>query len=100
MNTALMQDVISEVRRRMTTRATLPRPARAPSGGALGIYSSVDDAVAAATDAQRQLERLSLDDRDAIVKLIKKLAKDNARAWGEMEFAETKIGRLDHKIEK
>ena len=31
---------------------------------------------------------------------IKKLAKDNASAWGELEFRETKIGRLDHKIEK
>ena len=44
--------------------------------------------------------KLSLDDRDAIVKLVKKMAKDNAQAWGKMEFDETKIGRLDHKIEK
>jgi aldehyde dehydrogenase len=65
-----------------------------------GIFASVDDAVAAATDTQRKLLKLSLDDRDAIVKLIKKLAKDNAAAWGKMELDETKIGRLDHKIEK
>src|SRR5262249_48134647 len=26
--------------------------------------------------------------------------KDNASAWGTMELEETKIGRLDHKIEK
>src|SRR5204862_614129 len=37
---------------------------------------------------------------DAIVKLIKSMAKQNAQAWGEMELDETKIGRLDHKIEK
>src|SRR3954469_15489699 len=28
------------------------------------------------------------------------MAKENAVAWGTMEFEETKIGRLDHKIEK
>src|SRR5262249_16916344 len=39
-------------------------------------------------------------DRDAIVKLIKSMAKQNAQAWGKMELDETQIGRLDHKIEK
>src|SRR5207248_2942201 len=55
---------------------------------------------AAATEAQKKLVKLSLDDRDAIVKLVKRLAKENAVAWGTMELNETKIGRLDHKIEK
>jgi len=41
-----------------------------------------------------------LDDRDAIVKLIKSMAKANAEPWGRMELEETKVGRLDHKIEK
>src|SRR5687768_408044 len=68
--------------------------------GQYGIYSKVDDAVAAATESQKKLVRLALDDRDAIVKLIKSMAKENAQAWGKMELDETQIGRLDHKIEK
>src|SRR6185369_7505239 len=68
--------------------------------GRYGIFSTVDDAVSAATESQKKLVKLSLDDRDAIVKLVKRLAKENARPWGKMEFDETKIGRLDHKIEK
>src|SRR5689334_21050380 len=68
--------------------------------GQFGIFAKVDDAVVAATAAQQKLMALSLDDRDAIVKLIKKIAKDNAEAWGKMELDETEIGRLDHKIEK
>src|SRR5688572_19698279 len=100
MDATLVQDVISEVRRRLATQSRASAPPRSARAGALGIFASVDDAVSAATDAQQQLERLSLDDRDSIVKLIKQLAKQNARAWGEMEFAETRIGRLDHKIEK
>ncbi|MGH7214412.1 MAG: aldehyde dehydrogenase, partial [Tepidisphaeraceae bacterium] len=32
--------------------------------------------------------------------LIKSVANQNAQAWGKIELDETKIGRLDHKIEK
>src|SRR5437764_14005310 len=97
--------------RRAGVRAGEDKPANEPEGrqtythphlfseptGQLGIFSKVDDAVAAATEAQKKLVRLSLDDRDAIVKLIKALAKQNAQSWGQMELDETKIGRLDHK---
>jgi aldehyde dehydrogenase len=34
------------------------------------------------------------------VKLIKSIAKSKAQEWGKLELDETKIGRLDHKIEK
>jgi aldehyde dehydrogenase len=117
MNQALVQDVVAEVMRRLSSggsgravRAGEDAPANEPSFapphrtgepvGQYGVFNSVDDAVAAATEAQKKLAKLSLDDRDAIVKLIKAMAKQNAQAWGQMEFDETKIGRLDHKIEK
>lgn len=103
MNQALIQDVVSEVMRRLEERGTqTDRPATAASSaaGRFGVFSTVDDAVSAATDAQKKLVKLSLDDRDAIVKLVKRMAKENAQPWGKMEFDETQIGRLDHKIEK
>src|SRR4051812_5420499 len=120
MNQALVQDVVAEVMRRLGSRGDgsssrggvrggedapandrirgQPRP-NLPVGQ-YGVFGNVDEAVAAATDAQKKLVKLSLEDRDAIVKLVKQMAKDNAEAWGKMEFDETKIGRLDHKIEK
>src|SRR2546421_2506820 len=123
MNQALVQDVVAEVMRRLGPRANgassqiragedepaneglRPEAEAHPHRisdpvGKFGIFDKVDDCVSAATDSQKKLARLSLDDRDAIVKLVKKMAKDNAQAWGKMEFDETKIGRLDHKIEK
>jgi len=75
-------------------------PSSSAPVGQHGIFSSVDDAVAAATEAQKKLVRLSLDERDQIVKLVKAIAKENAQKWGKIELDETKIGRLDHKIEK
>src|SRR5215213_9398135 len=116
MNQTLVQDVVAEVMRRLGTRADrggvrAGEDAPANDGireahrvsvpiGQYGVFADVDQAVAAATDAQKKLVKLSLDDRDAIVKLVKQMAKDNAIAWGKMEYDETKIGRLDHKIEK
>src|SRR4051812_486624 len=82
-------------------RATYAHPHRTSVPvGEYGIFDRVDDAVGAATEAQQKLMRLSLDDRDAIVKLIKSIAEQNAQEWGRIELEETKIGRLDHKIEK
>jgi aldehyde dehydrogenase len=109
MNQALIQDVVSEVMRRLgerspgpviTARADIAKSQPAGGDGRFGIFANVDDAVNAATDAQKKLAKLSLDDRDAIVKLVKRMARENSRAWGQMEFDETRIGRLDHKIEK
>ncbi len=121
MNQALVQDVVTEVMRRLNSRGGIgavrageDKAANEPLGkeslrhphavsvpvGRYGIYATVDEAVRAADDSFRKLRRLSLDDRDTIVKMIKSIAKQNAQAWGEMELRETKIGRLDHKIEK
>jgi aldehyde dehydrogenase len=120
MNQALVQDVVAEVMRRLGSRGD-GSPSRggvragedAPANdqireqhrpnlpvGQYGVFGNVDEAVTAATEAQKKLVKLSLEDRDAIVKLVKQMAKDNADAWGRMEYDETKIGRLDHKIEK
>lgn len=126
MNQTLVQDVVAEVMRRLGNRSggngssytSIRAGEDAPANegkrreaeahphrtdlplGQYGVFSDVDKAVTAATEAQQKLVKLSLADRDAIVKLVKQMAKDNAVAWGQMEYDETKIGRLDHKIEK
>src|SRR5579862_4765436 len=111
MNQELVQDVVAEVMRRLGPRSNgassqvragedapandakfkeaeqHPHRISSPTGK-FGIFDKVDDCVAAATDSQKKLAKLSLDDRDAIVKLVKKMAKDNAQAWGKMEFDE------------
>ncbi len=69
-------------------------------GGNWGVFDSVDEAVAAANDAFIQLSRKSLADRAKVVRIVKDLCERNAEDWGRKEFEETRIGRLDHKIEK
>src|SRR4051812_42390881 len=118
MNQALVQDVVAEVMQRLGDRSF--RPASRPTGvragedapandaglrekhsisvpvGQHGVFADVDQAVGAATEAQKKLVKLSLDERDQIVKMVKAIAKQNAQSWGKIELDETKIGRLDH----
>ncbi len=68
--------------------------------GSFGVFSSVDDAVDAATASQKQLVEQGLETRRSIVKILKETAEANAKEWGRVELEETKIGRLDHKVAK
>src|SRR5690606_1577778 len=47
-----------------------------------------------------QLSRKSMADRQKVVNIVKEMCEKNAEDWGRKEFEETRIGRLDHKIEK
>jgi len=70
------------------------------SSGQYGVFTDVDAAVAAAKAAYAQFCTRPLADRQKVVDIVKSLCEQNAEAWGRAELEETKIGRLDHKIEK
>lgn len=120
-NETLIRDVVAEVLSRLgQTRATKPAaPAAGPaettcgcngrghSGaastglrGKFGVFQEANQACAAAHEAFLQLQKKGVEARRKIVNIVKTLADTNAQAWGRLELDETKIGRLDHKIEK
>jgi len=68
--------------------------------GRFGIFTDVDQAVAAAREAFERLSRCTLEDRRRIISHIRRIAIDQCVELGTMEMEETKIGRLPHKIEK
>ena len=68
--------------------------------GRFGIFTCVDQAVAAATEAFEQLSERSLEDRKRIIDHIRRISIEQSVELGTMEMEETKIGRLPHKIEK
>ncbi|MBT8036403.1 MAG: aldehyde dehydrogenase EutE [Verrucomicrobiae bacterium] len=69
-------------------------------GGKHGVFAHVCQASEAAHQAFLQLQQLGVAGRTRVIEIVKELCTTNAQAWGEFEFAETKIGRLDHKIGK
>ncbi len=93
---ALIQAVVKEVLSQLGSAGVAPRVL----GGSFGIFKNVNDAVEAAKFSQRQLADKGVKVRDAICKMIKRIAIENADSWGRIELEESKVGRLDHKIEK
>ncbi|HEY3997414.1 MAG TPA: aldehyde dehydrogenase family protein, partial [Candidatus Xenobia bacterium] len=65
-----------------------------------GIFATMDDAVAAAKDAQRKLMALSLEKRYEIIAAMRATGLQHARHLAEMAVAETGLGRVEDKINK
>jgi acyl-CoA reductase-like NAD-dependent aldehyde dehydrogenase len=68
--------------------------------GTFGVFQDANEACAAAQEAYLQLKQKGMEARRKMEEIVKTLTSKNAEAWGKLEFDETKIGRLDHKIEK
>jgi len=98
LNEQLIRDVVAEVLSRLDGRG--PSPASSTGGGDRGVFQDVDSAVRAARVAQRQLVARTLEQRRAAIQCIRDICISQAEELGRAELEETKIGRLDHKIEK
>jgi aldehyde dehydrogenase len=94
----ITQEVISRLRTQLLTPAASPRIEPAATGQ--GVFATVDEAVNAADQAQKRVADLSLADRGRAVSVIRRICCERAQELGRTELLETKVGRLDHKIEK
>jgi aldehyde dehydrogenase len=97
-NQELIAAIVQEVLQRLPPQVMVP-PRRDPSGRD-GVFPNVDEAVGAAAEAQKRLVALGLEERGRICAIIRDLCSAHAEEWGRAELEESKIGRLDHKIEK
>lgn len=69
-------------------------------GGNLGVFGDADSAAAAARDAFEELRKQGMEGRKKVVDIVKAICTAKDEEWGKLEFAETQIGRLEHKIAK
>jgi aldehyde dehydrogenase len=111
-NEGLIRDIVDEILGRLGTPAPASNGApaakadcgcqhktSAPSGS-YGVFQDANKACEAAAAAFVQLQKGGIAARQKVVNIVKTMAFDNAKEWGRIELEETKIGRLDHKIEK
>ncbi len=92
--------VVEEVLAQLGKNNGKPQAKAQPKDGDWGVFQSVDQAVAAATEGFEQLREAPISARITAIELVKKICEDQAEELGRLEFEETKIGRLDHKIQK
>jgi aldehyde dehydrogenase len=65
-----------------------------------GLFSDPNDAIAAAKTAFEELQRKTIAERGGIIEIIRRIVIEQATELGALEMNETKIGRLEHKIDK
>jgi aldehyde dehydrogenase len=70
------------------------------TGGQFGVFQDANSACDAAAVAFTKLQKGGIAAREKVISIVKAMAEANAVEWGRIELEETKIGRLDHKIEK
>ncbi|MBT5708566.1 MAG: aldehyde dehydrogenase EutE [Verrucomicrobia bacterium] len=109
LNESLIRDVVAEVLGRLEGQggAVVAKAddsckchSKSSSAGAYGVFPTAAEACEAAHDAYLQLREKGIEARRQVEGIIKTMCTDNAEEWGRIELEETKIGRLDHKIEK
>lgn len=94
----LIRSVVQQV---LSSMGNLTAPVSGKSyNGRFGVFTCVDEAVAAATDAFEQLSERTLEERKRIIDHIRRISIEQSVELGTMEMNETKIGRLEHKIAK
>lgn len=117
-NETLIRDVVADVLSRLGGASVAAKSAPAPTAktdcgcggksssggpalrGKFGVFADANEACAAAHESFLQLQKAGVAARVKIVEIVKAMAEANAETWGKIELEETKIGRLDHKIEK
>jgi aldehyde dehydrogenase len=93
----LVSKVVSEVLARLQPQTA---PAVKSGPGAFGVYEHMNDAAEAAHRSFEKLRDQGVSARKKAIGVIRRMCVSKAQEWGTIEFNETKIGRLDHKIEK
>lgn len=68
--------------------------------GRHGLFEDPVEAIAAAREAFDKLASKGMAARKKAIEIIRRIALDSCGELGRMEMEETKIGRLEHKIEK
>lgn len=98
---AIVEEVLTRLRETGAIEAPSPKPEkkqRMRSGS--GVFADAASAIEAAHEAYLQLSGKGVAGRERIVQIVKRICREKAQEWGQLEFVETQIGRLDHKIEK
>ena len=95
----VVSQVIQEVRSGQRAGAN-GRTASAGANGQHGLFTCAKQAVSAARAAFEQLRTRPMEDRKKAIEHIRRISISQAVELGTMEMNETKIGRLEHKINK
>lgn len=91
-NEQMVQDIVKEVMAKLQLKDETVTQR--------GVFADMNEAIAAAKKAQKQIHRMSMDQREQIIAGIRKKTKENAELLARMGVEETGMGNVPHKILK
>lgn len=92
LNENLVQSIVKEVVSRLETTPSASQQN--------GVFAQMNDAVAAAKEAQAVVRNMSMEQREKILTNIRTKTRDNAEKMARMGVEETGMGNVPHKILK
>lgn len=92
MNEQMVNDIVQEV---LAKLQIAENPA-----GKHGIFTDMNDAIAAAKASQAVIRTMSMDQREKIISIIRRKTKEQAETLARMGVQETGMGNVGHKILK
>jgi len=63
----------------------------------VGIFSKMEDAIAAANKGYQSIRNMTVEQREKIITEIRKVTREEAKIIAEIGVHETKMGRIEHK---
>ncbi|MDP9051722.1 MAG: aldehyde dehydrogenase [Acidobacteriota bacterium] len=98
----IAREVVARLRAQMQQQPTTSPAANSLPSPALrdGVFATVDEAANAADAAAKKVGEMGLEDRGRMIAIVRRICIDRADELGKMELEESKVGRLDHKIQK
>ena len=97
MDEAAIRKIVKEVVESLVQAQPVPAPA---DGGGVGVFQTINEAIQAAGDAQRQLTGMSLEARARIIEAIRQTTRQRAEDFARRTIEETGMGRFEDKIAK
>ena len=91
-NESMVQDIVKEVMAKMQL-------ASAPTGNH-GVFQDMNEAIEAAKKSQKIVRRMSMDQREQIISVIRRKTRENAEILARIGVDETGMGNVPHKILK
>ena len=99
-----IQSVVEQVVRRLVAEREAPAviapPARYENKGDNGLFDDLEEAIAAASEAQSALEAMSLEQRRDLIAAIRRESMAHSKGIAQKTVEETGMGKVPHKIRK
>ena len=91
-NEQMVQNIVQEVMAKMQIAADV--------SGSHGVFADMNEAIEASKKAQKIVAKMSMDQREKILTVIRRKIKENTETFARMGVQETGMGNVGHKILK